>query len=65
MTKLRILIADDHALVRMGISALLSAQRDMTVVGQAKNGAEAVREEDLLKALGYRRLDDEKSSFWV
>ena len=44
MSKLRILIADDHALVRMGISALLTAQRDMTVVGQAKNGAEAVTE---------------------
>ena len=49
MSKLRILIADDHALVRMGISALLSAQRDMTVVGQAKNGAEAVREALRLK----------------
>ena len=49
MSKLRILIADDHALVRMGISALLTAQRDMTVVGQAKNGAEAVRETLRLK----------------
>ena len=36
MSKLRILIADDHALVRMGISALLTAQRDMTVVGQGE-----------------------------
>ena len=44
MSKLRILIADDHALGRMGLSALLTAQRDMTVVGQAKNGAEAVTE---------------------
>ena len=43
MSKLRILIADDHALVRMGISALLTAQRDMTVVGQAEDGEEAVR----------------------
>ena len=49
MSKLKILIADDHALVRMGISALLTAQRDMTVVGQAKNGAEAVREALRLK----------------
>ena len=49
MSKLKILIADDHALVRMGISALLTAQRDMTVVGQAKNGAEAVRETLRLK----------------
>ena len=44
MSKLRILIADDHTLVRMGISALLSSQRDMSVVGQAANGAEAVSE---------------------
>ena len=44
MSKLRILIADDHTLVRMGISALLSSQRDMAVVGQAANGAEAVSE---------------------
>ena len=49
MSKLKILIADDHALVRMGVSALISAQRDMTVVGQAKNGAEAVREALRLK----------------
>ena len=44
MSKLRILIADDHTLVRMGISALLSSQRDMAVVGQAANGAQAVSE---------------------
>ena len=44
MSKLKILIADDHTLVRMGISALLSSQRDMAVVGQAANGAEAVSE---------------------
>jgi len=44
MNKLKILIADDHALVRMGISALLSTQKDLTVVGQARNGKEAVDE---------------------
>ena len=49
MSKLRILIADDHTLVRMGISALLMAQRDLTVVGQAKNGMEAVYEALRLK----------------
>ena len=49
MSKLRILIADDHTLVRMGISALLSSQRDMAVVGQAANGAEAVSETLRLK----------------
>ena len=47
--KLKILIADDHALVRMGISALVATQCDMTVVGQAKNGREAVSESLRLK----------------
>jgi DNA-binding NarL/FixJ family response regulator len=37
------LIADDQAMVREGFGALLSAQEDLTVVGQAPDGAEAVR----------------------
>jgi len=41
--KTRILIADDHAVVRLGLSSLFSAQKDMEVVAQAKNGEEAVR----------------------
>ena len=43
MKKTRILIADDHAVVRLGLSSLFSAQKDMEVVAQAKNGEEAVR----------------------
>ena len=42
MKKTRILIADDHAVVRLGLSSLFSAQKDMEVVAQAKNGEEAV-----------------------
>lgn len=38
-----ILLADDHALVRSGVRAFLQAQRDFHVVGEASNGAEAVR----------------------
>jgi len=38
-----VLIVDDQALQRMGFSMLLEAQPDMTVVGEAANGAEAVR----------------------
>ena len=49
MEKLRILVADDHAVVRMGLSALLDMQRDMHVVGQAKNGKEAGEEALRLK----------------
>jgi DNA-binding NarL/FixJ family response regulator len=40
---IRILLADDQALVRAGFRALLDAQDDMTVVGEAADGDEAVR----------------------
>ena len=40
--KLRILIADDHELVRRGARALLNARNDWRVVGEAANGREAV-----------------------
>lgn len=44
MNKIKILIADDHAVVRIGLTALLNAEKDMQVVGQAKDGDEAVSE---------------------
>ncbi len=40
--KLRILIADDHELVRRGARALLNSRNDWRVVGEAANGREAV-----------------------
>ena len=42
MEKIRIAIADDHALVREGFRSLLEAQPDIEVVGEAANGEEAV-----------------------
>jgi DNA-binding NarL/FixJ family response regulator len=42
MKKIRILLADDHAVVRQGFKMILSAQPDMEVVGEAANGREAV-----------------------
>ena len=39
---IRILLADDHALVRQGFRMILEAQSDMEIVGQAGNGREAV-----------------------
>ncbi len=43
MSKTRILIADDHALVREGVAALLQLQDDMEVVGEACDGRDALR----------------------
>jgi len=39
---IRVLIADDHSLVRAGFRSVLSIESDITVVGEARNGAEAV-----------------------
>ena len=44
MNTIRILIADDHAVVRMGLSALFGTETGLEVVGMTKNGDEAVRE---------------------
>jgi two-component system response regulator NreC len=43
MAKLRILLADDHAILREGLAMLINGQADMEVVAQACDGAEAVR----------------------
>jgi DNA-binding NarL/FixJ family response regulator len=40
---LRVLVADDQAVVRMGFGAMLAAQEDMEVAGLAPNGREAIR----------------------
>jgi DNA-binding NarL/FixJ family response regulator len=42
MNKIRILLADDHSIMRVGLSSLLSREKDMVVVGEAENGEEAV-----------------------
>ena len=43
MTKIRIFVADDHALVRMGLVTLLKMERDFDVVGEAEDGQATVR----------------------
>jgi DNA-binding NarL/FixJ family response regulator len=40
--KIKVLVADDHTIVRAGLMALLGTEKDIEVVGEAKNGAEAV-----------------------
>jgi two-component system, NarL family, response regulator LiaR len=42
MKKIRVLIVEDQAIVREGLAAILSYQTDIEVVGQAKDGIEAV-----------------------
>jgi DNA-binding NarL/FixJ family response regulator len=49
VSKIRVLIADDHAILREGVRALLAGTDDIEVVGQAADGREAVD--------GCRRLD--------
>lgn len=49
MKKIRILIADDHMLMRMGVSALISSTADMEIVGEAKNGRQAAELAKTLK----------------
>jgi two-component system, NarL family, response regulator LiaR len=43
MEKIRILVADDHAVVREGTRTLLEREEDMVVVGEAADGEEAIR----------------------
>ena len=49
MKKLRILLADDHQVVRDGLRLLIDGQRDMRVVGEAGNGKEALQQARDLK----------------
>ena len=42
MSRIRVVLVDDHALMRQGISTILSAQPDLEVVGEASSGEEAL-----------------------
>ncbi|HEX8393320.1 MAG TPA: response regulator transcription factor [Longimicrobium sp.] len=47
--KIRVLLADDHAVLRSGLEALLALEDDVEVVGQAGTGEEAVEKTRLLR----------------
>lgn len=43
MQRIRVLLADDHAVLRAGLRALLGVEPDMEVIGEAENGEDAIR----------------------
>jgi two-component system response regulator NreC len=47
--RIRVLLSDDHAVLRAGLRALLSAEPDMDVVGEAGDGEETVRQAEALR----------------
>ena len=49
MDKLKILIVDDHAILRMGLASLLNSKGDIAVVGDAANGTCGLRKAQKLK----------------
>ena len=44
MKKIRIFVADDHALMRLGLKSMLELEPDMDIVGECANGIEAVKQ---------------------
>lgn len=49
MQRMRVLLADDHALFREGLAGIISSQPDMEVIGEANDGLEAVVKAQELK----------------
>src|SRR6266481_1014730 len=43
MEKIRVILADDHTVVRQGLRALLAAEGDIDIVGEAENGRQAIQ----------------------
>ncbi|NOX64571.1 MAG: response regulator transcription factor [Chlorobi bacterium] len=49
MAKIKVLLVDDHKMVREGIKSVINAHDDMTVIGEASNGEEAIKKVEELK----------------
>lgn len=49
MAKIKLLLADDHAIVRAGLRAILAQHDDVEVIGEAKDGQEAIDQVRLLE----------------
>src|SRR5271156_6274016 len=50
--RVRVLVADDHPVIRRMVSSALEARADLEVCGEARNGAEAIEEAKRLKPDG-------------
>lgn len=48
MQKIKVLVADDHTIVRKGLCSLLSGEDDIVVIGEARDGKEVIRKVDAL-----------------
>ncbi|MBV9712660.1 MAG: response regulator, partial [Ktedonobacteraceae bacterium] len=48
MAKIRLMIVDDHEVVRLGMRAAFELESDISVVGEASNGAEALAKISIL-----------------
>lgn len=49
MDKIKVMIVDDHAILRMGLASLLNAKKDIEVIGEASSGAAALRKAPKLR----------------
>jgi DNA-binding NarL/FixJ family response regulator len=71
MKKLRVLLADDHALVREGLKSVVSAEPDMEVVGEAADGETAchlgvqLKPDIVVMDLGLPKLSGVKATAWL
>ena len=52
MAKITVMLAEDHTIVRQGLRILLEAEKDLSVVGEADNGRQAVQMAKRLRQIG-------------
>ena len=49
MVKIKVLLVDDHKMVREGIKSVINSREDLKVIGEASNGEEAIEKTEKLK----------------
>ena len=71
MSKLRVFLADDHAIIREGLKSLIEAQPDMSVVGETDNGmtawleAKALQPDVVVMDISMPELNGAKATEWL